>query len=89
MSLITNDLTLTIHIENQTKATLHLYTQTLKATIETSTVADLVAEAEENLAALRLFYSCAFPDAARLHREVHCSAEYAEAHKNDDTSSCP
>lgn len=89
MSNITNDLFLTSHIETQLKANLHLYAQTLKATIETSTVADLVAEAEENLAALRLFYSCAFPDAARLHREVHCSAEYAAAHADDDTSSCP
>jgi hypothetical protein len=89
MSLITNDSHLTDHIANQTKAALHLYAQTLKAIIEHSAVADFVADAEEKLTALRMFYDTAFPDEARLHREVHCSAEYAEAHADDDTSSCP
>jgi len=36
MSLITNDSSLTLHIEGQTKAALHLYAQTLKAVIEHS-----------------------------------------------------
>ena len=89
MSLITNDSSLITHIENQAKATLHLYAQTLKVTIESAVVADRVAEAEEKLAALRLFYDAAFPDEVRLHREVNCSPEYAEQHKDDDTSSCP